>query len=112
MIKPKSLVDNAQLPAAAAAQYTADASLVAALIKRATFTNTDSSARTFSIWIVPSGGSRANSNLIIDDRSVAVDETVDSTELINHVLEGGDSIHAVASAATAITVKISGFEQT
>lgn len=79
-------------------------------VEKATICNTDSSARTFSLYLVPTGGSAGVTNQLIDTRSVNVDETITISELIGQWLAPGDFIVAVASAASALTLRISGVE--
>lgn len=106
----KVLVPPLQMQAIQTTQYTATA--VRTIIDKATVTNTDTVNRTFSINLVTSGGAAGNSNLIIDTRTVVPDETYTCPELVGHVLGPGDFISTIASAATALTLRISGREVT
>ncbi len=81
-------------------------------VDKATICNTDSSARTFSLYIVPSAGAAGVTNQLIDTRSVNIDETITVSELIGQWLAPGDFIVAIASAASALTLRISGVETT
>jgi hypothetical protein len=91
-------------------QYTATAAK--AIIDKATVTNTDTVNRTFSVNLVTSGGSPGNSNLVIDDRTVVPGETYLCPELVGQSLESGGFISTIASAATALTLRVSGREIT
>jgi hypothetical protein len=91
-------------------QYTATAAK--AIIDKATVTNTDTVNRTFSVNLVTSGGSPGNSNLVIDDRTVVPGETYLCPELVGQSLESGSFISTIASAATALTMRVSGREIT
>jgi hypothetical protein len=104
----KTLVAPLQMQATQTTQYTATA--VRAIIDKATVTNTDTSARTFSVNLVQSGGSAGNANLIIDTKTVQPDETYTCPELVGQVLDSGAFISTIASAATALTLRISGRE--
>jgi len=106
----KVLVPPVQMQATQTTQYTA--TVVRAIIDKATVTNTDSVARTFSLNLVPAAGSASNSNLIVDTRTVQPDETYTCPELVGHVLGTGDFISTIASAATALTLRVSGREVT
>ncbi len=106
----KVLVPALQMQATQTTQYTATA--VRAIIDKATVTNTNAAAQTFSVNIVNSGGSAGASNLVIDNRSVQPDETYTCPELVGHVLGPGDFISTIASAATMLTLRISGREVT
>jgi hypothetical protein len=65
----KVLVPSLQMQAVQTTQYSPGPG-ISAIIDKATVTNTDTVARTFSANIVPSGQSVGNANLIIDDRAV------------------------------------------
>jgi hypothetical protein len=104
------LVPPKQMESSQTTQYTA--TNVRAIIDKATVTNTDTVARTFSVNVVTSGGSAGNSNLVIDARSVQPDETYLCPELVGHVIAPGGFISTIASAATALTLRISGREVT
>ena len=104
----KTLVAPVQM---AATQTTLDtATAVRAIIDKATVTNTDTVARTFGVNLVQSAGSASNSNLVIDTKTVQPDETYTCPELVGHVLEPSAFISVIASAATALTLRISGRE--
>jgi len=104
----KTLVAPVQMAATQTTQYTANA--VRAVIDKATVTNTDTVSRTFSVNLVQSGGSASNSNLIVDTRTVQPDETYTCPELVGQVLDPGAFISTIASAATALTLRVSGRE--
>ena len=104
------LVPPKQMEASQTTQYTA--TNVRAIIDKATVTNTDTVARTFSVNIVTSGGSAGNSNLVIDTRTVQPDETYLCPELVGQVLAPGGFISTIASNATSLTLRVSGREIT
>jgi hypothetical protein len=104
------LVPPKQLEATQTTQYTATS--VRAIIDKATVTNTDSVARTFSVNLVTVGGSAGNANLVIDTRTVQPDETYLCPELVGQVLAPGGFISTIASNATALTLRVSGREIT
>jgi len=106
----KTLVAPLQMQATQTTQYTA--TLAKALIDKATVTNTDTVNRSFSVNLVQSGGTAGNANLIIDDRTVVPGETYLCPELVGHELDPGAFISTIASAATALTLRISGREIT
>jgi hypothetical protein len=85
---------------------------VRAIIDKATVTNTDTVSRTFSANLVTSGGSAGNANLVIDDRAVQPGETYTCPELVGQVLSSGDFLSTLASAASALTLRVSGRELT
>jgi hypothetical protein len=67
-------------------------------------------SRTFSVNLVTSGGSAGNSNLVIDEKTVVPGETYLCPELVGQALEPGGFISTIASAATALTLRVSGRE--
>jgi hypothetical protein len=102
------LVTPLQMQTSQTTQYTA--SSVRAIIDKATVTNTDTLPRSFSVNIVNNGGSAANSNQIIENRTVHPDETYTCPELVGQVLEPGQFISTVASAVSSLTLRVSGRE--
>jgi hypothetical protein len=105
---PKVLIAPKQAEAAQTAQYTA--TNVRAIIDKFTVTNTSLANATISVNLVRNTTTAGADNLIIDARTIAPDETYTCPELIGHVLEAGDFISTLASAATALTIRCSGRE--
>lgn len=106
----KVLVPPKQMEATQTTQYTA--TNVRAIIDKATVTNTNTANVTFSVNVVTSGGSAGNSNLVIKDRTVVPGETYLCQELVGQAMESGSFISTIASAATALTLRVSGREIT
>lgn len=106
----KVLIPAKQAENTQTTQYTA--SLCKTIIDKFTATNTSASVVTLSVNIVTSGGSTGASNLIVDSRAIAVDETYTFPELVGQSLEAGGFISTIASAATSITIRASGREIT
>lgn len=104
----KVLVPPKQLESSATAQYTA--TNVKAIIDKATVTNTSANNVTLTVHLVTVSGSAANSNLIIDAKTIVPDETYLCPELVGQVLEAGGFISTTASAATSLTMRVSGRE--
>ena len=105
----KVLIPAKQAENAQTAQYTA--TNCKAIIDKFTVTNTTAGNVTFSVNLVTSG-SAGVSNLILDTRSIAPDETYTCPELVGQVLESGNFISTIASAATSLTIRASGREIT
>ena len=105
---PKVLIPAKQAENAQTAQYTATA--VRAIIDKFTVTNTSAGNVAISVNLVTVSGSAGASNLIIDARTIAPDETYTCPELVGHVLEAGGFISTLASAATSLTIRCSGRE--
>ena len=79
-------------------------------LPRITITNNDSSAHTFSAYIVRSGqaASLDDAGYVLKDKSVAPSETFACEDLEGHVLRPGDSLYMVASANGVLTAHGSG----
>jgi hypothetical protein len=107
-ITPKVLIPPKQAEAVQTAQYTATA--VKAIIDKFTVTNTSAGNVAISVNLVTVSESAGASNLIIDARTIAPDETYTCPELIGHVLEAGGFISTLAGAATSLTIRCSGRE--
>ncbi len=90
-------------------EYTAPVS-TRTIIDKFTATNVDASARTLTVFFVPSGGSAGSSNTIISALSISAGATTDLTQLQNQIMAAGDFIAASASAANAIVIRASGRE--
>lgn len=106
----KVLVAPLQLQATQTTQYTANNCKT--IIDKATITNTDTVNRTVSVNLVTVSGSAGNSNLVIDDKTIVPGETYLCPELVGQALEPGGFISTIASAATALTFRVSGREIT
>ena len=106
----KVLIPAKQAENTQTTQYTA--ALCKAIIDKFTVTNTSGSTATISVHLVSSGGSAGASNLIVDSRSIAVDETYTFPEIVGQTLESGGFISTIASAASALTIRASGREIT
>jgi hypothetical protein len=91
-------------------QYTA--TNAKAIIDKFTATNTSAGNVTLSVNLVTSGGSPGVSNLVVDARSIAPDETYTFPELVGQVLDAGGFISTIASAAASLTIRASGREIT
>jgi 3-deoxy-D-manno-octulosonic acid (KDO) 8-phosphate synthase len=82
------------------------------IIDKFTATNTSAGNVTISVNLVTSGGSAGVSNLVVDTRAIAPDETYTFPELVGQVLESGGFISTIASAPTSLTIRASGREIT
>lgn len=81
-----------------------------AIIDRFTVSNNSGGAVTIAVNLVQSGGTAGASNLILPALSVADADVVVLDELAGQVLNTGDFISAIAGAASALVVRISGRE--
>ena len=106
----KVLIPAKQAENAQTTQYTAINAK--AIIDKFTITNTSANNVTINVNLVTTGGSPGPSNLVVDTRAVAPDETYTCPELVGQVLEPGGFISTLASAATSLTIRASGREIT
>lgn len=104
------LVSGSQIAGSNTTYYTA--TNVRARIDKCTATNTTAGAVTFNLYLVPSGGSAGVTNQIIDTQSVAAHSDYTCPEVVGHWIEKGGFLSAGASAATSITLVVSGIEVT
>jgi hypothetical protein len=109
-VTPKVLIAPKQAENAQTTQYIADA--VKAIIDKFTVTNTSANNVAISVNLVNFDGTAGASNLVIDARTIAPDETYTCPELVGQVLEAGQFISTLASAATSLTIRCSGREIT
>lgn len=110
-ITAKALIQSKQAAAAATTEYTTPAS-TKAVIHRFTATNTTAGVLTLTVYIVPNGSAAAASNMVVSALSIGANTTADVSQIQDHVLDAGDFISVVASAATSITIRASGREIT
>jgi P pilus assembly chaperone PapD len=106
----KALIPAKQAENTQTTQYTAVN--CKAIIDKFTATNTTAANVTISVNLVTSGGSAGTTNLIVDTRAIAPDETYTFPELVGQVLDSGGFISTIAGTATALTIRASGREIT
>src|SRR3990167_1019770 len=93
---------SAQLTASAATYYTSTNTKT--LVTKASVCNNDSSVRTFTVYIIKSGGGAADATeLLVKTRAIAPGETQDIPELQGHLLENGDFVQALADSAAQVS---------
>jgi hypothetical protein len=109
LVTAKALIDAQYANTSATTQYTAPAA-TRAIIDKFTVTNTDASARTITVNIVPNGQSATGSNTITSALSVAAGASVELAELKNHILSAGDAVSVLASVASKVVIRMSGRE--
>lgn len=109
-VTPKAIIQSQQLTNANVTYYTA--TNVRTIIDKFTLVNTTAGAVTATVDAVDSGGTAGASERLISARSIAAGETYTCPEVVGHILNPGDSIQALASANTSITIRASGREVT
>jgi hypothetical protein len=106
----KVLIQSKFAEGAQTTQYTSVAART--IIDKFTATNTSGSNVSLSVNMVPSGNAPGASNLVVDARVLAPDETYTCPELVGHILDPGNFISTLASAASAVVLRASGREVT
>lgn len=110
-VTAKALINAKYAASSLTTEYTTPA-LTKTIIDKFTATNTDSSSRTVSVHLVPSGGAADATNRVTSLLAIDIDESVELPELKNHILNAGDFISVVASVASKVVIRASGREVT
>lgn len=110
-VTAKPLINAKQAEDAQTTQYTTPTG-TRAIVDKFTATNTSAGAVTLSVNIVASAGAAGDGNLIVKTKTLAAGETYTFPEIVGQVLNPGDFISTIASAATAVTIRASGREVT
>lgn len=87
-------------------QYTS--SNVRTIIDKFTATNYSASAASLSVNLVAVLSSASNSNLTVKTKTLQAGETYTFPEVVGHILASGDFISTIASASSAINLRVSG----
>lgn len=106
----KALIPAKQAENTQTTQYTA--TNCKAIIDKFTATNTTAANVTISVNLVTLAGTASATNLIVDTRAIAPDETYTFPELVGQVLDSGSFISTIAGTASALTIRASGREIT
>lgn len=114
IIQPKVLWGPQLVPAASGGSlssllYTAPNFNAPVLVSSAVFTNTQSGARTFSVYVVRRGGALNASNGIIILKPLASTQSYPASELAGLVLNPGDTLWSNADTAGIVTSTGSGW---
>ena len=91
-------------------QYTS--TNVTTIIDKFTATNYSGGAETLSVNLVTVSGAAGNNNLIVKTKTLQPAETYTFPEIVGQVLNAGDFVSTIASAATSINIRASGREVT
>jgi hypothetical protein len=101
----KVLIQGVHVTTSAVAYHAASALTI---IDKFTASNTSGSDATLTVHLVPSGGSAAAGNKVLPSVNVEAGKVYLCAELVGHDLEAGDSIVALASVGSAISIRASG----
>ena len=102
---PAKTAENSQTT-----QYTATG--VTTIIDKFTATNYSASAATISINLVTGADTAGNQNLITKTKSLEASEVYTFPELVGQIMPSTSFISTIASAASAINMRVSGREVT
>jgi len=106
-VTPKALFEGTALTTSNATLYTSPANTRTS-IQSASFVNVSGTAAMTYLYLVESGGTANAANAAICALTIASGATYQAPELINQIMEPGDSIAARATAGTAISARASG----
>jgi len=108
-VTPKCIINPVYLTTSYVQYYLVNKG--ATIIDKLTAYNNASTYQTITINLVPSGGTLATANRIINNFVIAPGETYEFSNIEGHVLNQGDSIYSLTNSATAaITIRCSGRE--
>jgi len=109
----KNIIDGVQLTNAVATYYTTPDNTRCEL-RKLSFTNTSAAAVTVTVYIVPSGGTASDANTIKKTKALAPagfgSDTWNCIEALGHCLNAGETVQAVCSANTSVSVRCTGLE--
>ncbi len=104
---PAKLVEDTQTT-----QYTVGSNVTATIIDKFTATNISGSTATISVNLVTGSDTPGNNNLITKTKSLAASEVYTFPELVGQIMPSTSYISTIASAASAINMRVSGREVT
>lgn len=96
-----------QVTVTATTQYNCPSNAKSAVIIFANCTNEDAAGTSVTINVVQSSGSVADTNIYVDAKTIAPDDSDPLSEIVGMVLEPGDSVYALAADASRLNLKIS-----
>jgi hypothetical protein len=106
-VNPKQMIANQTVGASTTTFYTVPANTIAR-VNELLLCNTDTAARTVTVYFVPAAGTAAAANTVLKDVVVAAGET--RFFGLDQVLETGGFVQAAADAASVVAVRMSGLE--
>ena len=105
LVAPQQLTTSAS-----AALYTVPSSGTQTIVKQILVSNPTGTAATATVYLVPNGSSATTANAILGGITLAANSAL--TYDLSQVLNASDSIRALASTGTTITIMASGVEIT
>jgi hypothetical protein len=92
--------------------YTVPTGVVKSVITQARVVNYSASAATLAIEILQNGEATATNFRAVDDVSIPAHSTVLLSEIIGDSLNTGGKVTALSSAATSLSISMTGTDQT
>lgn len=114
IVTPVVLIASQYAPGTATKMYSSPGSTNTIIDSLNACNNDASNPYTLSVWIVPSGGTPGNGNLLVNALSIAAVTTAQiiavgsGGKLAQIILGAGDSIYIAASSASKIAIQASG----
>ena len=108
-VKVKNIIPSKYAENAQTTQFTATTSTT---IDKFTVTNTTEAVAKFSCNLVIAGGTVSDSNLVLNEKTIAAGDTYVCPELVGHSLESGGFISTLSDTASALVIRASGREIT
>jgi hypothetical protein len=102
---PAKFVENTQTT-----QYIVPTNITVTIIDKFTATNISGSTATISVNLVTGSDTPGDQNLINKTKSLAAAETYTFPELVGQIMPTASYVSAIASAASAINIRVSGRE--
>ena len=90
--------------------YTSPANSAGTRIIAFTANNISGGTETYSVWVVPSGGTADTTNKIISSKSLATIVNSAPPELQNHLIPAGGTLHVQVSTASTINFRATGIQ--
>lgn len=106
----KTLINGVNVPALVGDAYTSPAKGGGTRVVAMTLTNNGGTIETYSLHIVPSGGTAGVTNMLVSERALADNESDTPAEIINQLVPAGGTIEIVASTSGKINARASGVE--
>lgn len=110
--KNETLINGVQLTASAVALYTSPVNGAGTRVVAFTATNDSVGTETYTLHVVPSGGSADSTNILVKAKSLTASEDDEPVAIINHLIPPGGTIEVLASTTLTIAVRASGIEFT
>jgi len=107
---PKRLVDSVQLGTSSSTLYTSPAGQKGTRITAIVLVNTGTSSTTATLYLVKSGDSDANSNMLVNAITIPADGFPVVLDFDGVIMNAGDFIDGLAGVTNQITVHIFGIE--